>query len=537
MRLARLTRTSTARLSIIFSAACVVWGVVLFAAIYWQTKVFETKRILNFVAVEDRIVSHAPLDEIVRTVQALFTSEYHAMTIAALFDSSGHPIAGNLSHVPEGLPPDGRAREVELEESGPDESPRTVIAAASRLADGKLLVLGRGERVVTSLAWIVAGALILGVISAIAPALAAGSWLSRKAERRLKAINQSIERIMQGKIQERLPVLGGEDDFDDLAKSVNRMLAENERLLAEVKGVSDNIAHDLRTPLARVRTFLERGRDTARSQDELTAVTERAIAGLDKAQAIITALLRIGEIEGGQRKAAFGDVDLNEIINEAAELYAPTAEARKIRFEAKAEAASATHGDRHLLMDVVANLLDNALKFTPPGGSVSLSVMNRAGGPAIRVSDTGPGIRPEEREAVMRRFFRTDKSRNIAGSGLGLSIVLAIVTLHGYEILIGDAEPGCVIENSLLRGRSASGEGDVGAGTMAPRREQGCRRTAGAACADLDPGDTVRFDGAVAGVLANILRHVVSRPGAASGTRKPLRDAGAAAPFARVGSR
>ncbi len=446
MTLARLTRPSTFRLAVVFSAACVIWGVILFATIYWQTKVFETKRILNFVAVEDSIVSHAPVAEIVRTVQALFTNDYHAMTIAALFDSSGRPIAGNLNNVPENLPEDGRAREVELRESGPDDTPRMVIAAASRLPDGKLLVLGRGESVVTSLAWIVAGALILGVISAIAPALAAGSWMSRRAERRLKAINQSIEQIMQGNVHERLPVLGVADDFDDLAKSVNRMLAENERLLAEVQGVSDNIAHDLRTPLARVRTFLERGRDTARSQGELTAATERAIAGLDQAQAIITALLQIGEIEGGQRRAGFGDVDLNEIVNEAAELYAPTAEEKGISFEAAAEAAATVHGDKDLLMEVVANLLDNAFKFTPPGGSVGLSVTNRAEGPIIRVSDTGPGIRPEEREAVMKRFYRIDKSRNIAGSGLGLSIVLAIVTLHGYEIVVGDAEPGCVFE-------------------------------------------------------------------------------------------
>ena len=446
MPLARLTRTSTFRLAVVFSTACVLWAVLLFVTIYWRTKAFETERILNFVAVEDSIVSQAPADEVVRTVQALFTNEYHALTIAALFDASGHPIAGNLSHVPEALPADGHAREVEVRESGPDNAPRKVIAAASRLADGKLLVLGRGESVVTSLAWIVAGALILGVVSAIAPALAAGSWLSRKAERRLKAINHSIERIMQGNLHERLPVHGINDDFDDLAKRVNLMLAENERLLQEVQGVSDNIAHDLRTPLARVRTFLERGRDTARTRDELTAVTERAIAGLDQAQAIITALLRIGEIEGGQRKAGFADVDLNEIISEAAELYGPTAEANDIRFKARAEAASAVHGDKDLLMEVVANLLDNAFKFTPPGGSVCLTVENRAEGPVIRVSDTGSGIPLEEREAVMKRFYRIDRSRNITGSGLGLSIVSAIVTLHGYEIVVSDAEPGCVFE-------------------------------------------------------------------------------------------
>jgi signal transduction histidine kinase len=223
-------------------------------------------------------------------------------------------------------------------------------------------------------------------------------------------------------------------------------LAEIERLLAEVQGVSDSIAHDLRTPLARVRTLLERGRDKARTMEELAAVTDRAIAGLDQAQSIITALLRIGEIEGGQRRAAFAEVDLNDIVREAGELYGPGADEKEIQFDVEAAATSTVIGDRDLLLEAVANLLDNAIKFTPPQGKVHLSVTNRKEGPVIRVTDTGPGIPPEERAAVMKRFYRLDKSRHIAGSGLGLSIVLAIVRLHNYEIVVGDAEPGCWFE-------------------------------------------------------------------------------------------
>jgi hypothetical protein len=213
----RLTHSSTFRLSAVFAATSVMTGLLLFALTYWQTKVFETKRISTFVATEQAIISHAPPDEIMRTVGARLANEYHLMTYSALFDPDGKPIVGNLRHMPADLPLDGRVHEIELREGDADSAPGTVIAAASRLADGKLLVIGRGEHVVSALTGIFASALLLGVIPTIGPALAAGIWLSRQTQRRVKAVNQSIERIMQGNVHERLPVHHVADDFDQLA--------------------------------------------------------------------------------------------------------------------------------------------------------------------------------------------------------------------------------------------------------------------------------------------------------------------------------
>ncbi len=429
-------------------------GVVLFGAFYWQTKAFETRRIAAFVASEAAAVAEGSPNEIIWTVRTQFAQEnynkYHNIIFSGLFAADGSLIAGTLDHAPAGLPADGRARRVGLTERG-HYGPHPAIAVARRLPNGDLLVLGRGVGVLTTLEGIVAGALLVGAIPAIGSALAAGIWLSRQAQRRIKAINQSIERIMQGDVHERLPVQGTADDFDQLANSVNRMLAEIERLLTEVQGVSDNIAHDLRTPLARVRTLLERGRDKARTAADLAAIHDRAIAGLDQAQAIITALLRIGEIESGQRRAAFCAVDLNEIATAAADLYAPIAEEKEIAFVLRTEAASPVYGDRDLLIEAVANLLDNAIKFAPPGGVVRLVVSDAAGGPVLRVSDSGPGIPAGERVAVMQRFYRIDKSRHVQGNGLGLSIVLAIVKLHDFDVALsdscpGNAQPGCTFE-------------------------------------------------------------------------------------------
>jgi signal transduction histidine kinase len=450
VKLTRFFRGGAFRLSVILSTACVISGVLLFAVIYGQTKLFETRRIGAFVLMQASTVSRGSIDQIRWMVQSQTDREHvndnYDLLFAALFAPDGHLVTGNLTRRPLGLPADGRVHEVQLAVTDSNAPPQPIIAVACPLADGGVLVFGRGIRVLTSLEGIVARALILGAIPAIVVVMAAGIWLSRRARWRIKAVNQSIERIMEGHVQERLPVQDIADDFDRLANSVNHMLAKIEGLLAEVQAVGNNIAHDLRTPLARVRTLLERGRDRAQTKDDLIGVTHRAIIGLDQAQSIITALLRIGEIEGGQRKSAFASVDLNELAQEVGDLYGPIAETKEIQLNIQTGPPSSVDGDRDLLIEAIANLLDNAIKFTPPGGSVSLQAGDRGQGPIVRITDTGPGIPPEERAAVMRRFYRIDKSRHVNGNGLGLSIVLAIVRLHDFDIVVGDAPSGCCFE-------------------------------------------------------------------------------------------
>jgi signal transduction histidine kinase len=213
-----------------------------------------------------------------------------------------------------------------------------------------------------------------------------------------------------------------------------------------LKGAGEDIAHDIRTPLASVRARLERGREHAESRDQLLAVVEQSIAGIDQALASAAALLRIAEIEHSQRYAGFAPFDLAEIVGDAAETYGPVAEDKGIRLTLDAAPAAQILGDRDLMLELVVNLVDNAVKFTPPGGSVQVDLTATQDGLLLRVADSGPGIPKDEIGLVLRRFYRSDKSRSSKGFGLGLSLVAAIAGLHGFRLTLQNAQPGCIVE-------------------------------------------------------------------------------------------
>jgi signal transduction histidine kinase len=214
-----------------------------------------------------------------------------------------------------------------------------------------------------------------------------------------------------------------------------------------------------------VRIGLERGRANARTLEELRSVTDRAIGGIDQSLLIITALLRITEIEDGHGRANFADASLADIIREVDELYEPIADDKQVALHVDLEADAKVKCDRGLLLEAVANLVDNAVKFTPAGGSVTIALARNANESIIRISDTGPGIGEAEKDAVLRRFYRSDKSRNSAGVGLGLSLASAIVKLHGFRLTLTTG-PGCVAE--IVCPVAAHSTSSVGAQAASP---------------------------------------------------------------------
>ncbi len=256
-------------------------------------------------------------------------------------------------------------------------------------------------------------------------------------------MHEAIDRIMGGDIHERLPAARERDDLERLAGSVNRMLDRLERLMDGMREVGNDIAHDLRTPLSRVRARLERAVSAGLGPDELEAAMSRAVDDLDQCLGTITALLRIAELENSRRKAGFGQVALRDLVADVSDLYEPIAEMENKRLMAvKPLAPVQVFGDRHLLVELLANLVDNGIKFTPEGGSIMLGVTEQGGKAELSVTDTGTGIAPEERQAVLSRFYRSDKSRHVPGSGLGLSLVCAIAHLHEAEVHVQSGPDG-----------------------------------------------------------------------------------------------
>ncbi len=445
MRLPDFLRTSTFRLAASFAVIFAVSAAILFAFIYWQTAVHETNRIDRFLIEDARVIGQESSAEIYQAVSLRITGDLHRITYAALFDGSGRRLAGNLDALPEGLPLDGKAHAVKfflaVDERNDTESARAV---ARLLPSGGVLVIGRNVEAVQTLGDSVLRALELGVIPTMLLAIAAGAFVSWRAQQRVKSVHRSAERILFGDLTERLPTRGTDDDFDRLASSVNLMLDEIGRLLDNVKEAGNNIAHDLRTPLARLRARLERSREAAGSHAELRDTVDSAIADLDQAIGVITTLLRIGEIEAGRRREGMTDFDLGALAEEVSQIYQPLADEKAIEFRYRIEAGLAVRADRGLLLEAIANLVQNAIKFTPAGGRVTVTAANGPLGPTVHVADNGPGIPVEERERVFDRFYRLDKSRRVEGSGLGLSLVAAIARLHRFRVELSDAAPGCV---------------------------------------------------------------------------------------------
>jgi signal transduction histidine kinase len=279
-------------------------------------------------------------------------------------------------------------------------------------------------------------------------ATACGTALNIMSNRRIRAIGETSREIMAGQLNRRLPTRGTHHDLDRLATIVNTMLDEIERLVDEVRGVCAGIAHDLRTPMTHLRAGLERARRRSHKPEDYAAAIDAAIGESDVVLGRFSALLRIAEIEAGDRRASFQAVSLAAVLRDVAELYEPLAEHDGLSMQIHADTPVWVNGDVDLLFGAIENLLDNALKFTPEGGTITLTARVHAGFPMLEIADTGPGIAAAEREAVLRPFYRSAAARAemAVGHGLGLSLVAAIARVHDARIDISDNQPGCRIE-------------------------------------------------------------------------------------------
>jgi signal transduction histidine kinase len=273
-------------------------------------------------------------------------------------------------------------------------------------------------------------------------ALGGGLVIAVLLLRRVDAVNRTARAIMNGDLSRRIPVVGSHDELGGLAESVNRMLSRIEELMESLRHITSDIAHDLRTPLGRLRQRLEASRLKTRSTSEYESAIDAAIDDTDSILKTFEAMLRIAQIEAGARRARFSNTDLSAITENVFEAFEAVAEDEGKSLEARIEPSISVNGDRELLTQMLANLIENALRHTPTGTVVYVELERVDGSARLTVADTGPGIPIAEKENVFRRFYRLDASRSTPGSGLGLSLVAAIAKLHDASISLEDNEPG-----------------------------------------------------------------------------------------------
>ncbi|WP_256807728.1 ATP-binding protein [Bradyrhizobium sp. Bra64] len=443
MRQLQFIRSNTFRWASAVAAVFALFMIVLFGFIYWKIDGYLIARSDRMIAQQLNFMAALPRDRRAAAISDHLGQDSRGVQYAGLFDPAGNRLAGNLRELPRDFTVDGAAQAARVAPVGQPPSGDPLIRAIGRhLENGDVLVLGRNVDETREISSVVGQALALGLLPALCLCLLAGAWLSVRAQRRVEEVNQRVQRIIAGDLRERLPHRNVNDPFSRLAVIVNSMLDEMEAMINALAGVGNDIAHDLRTPLTRARLSLERGRTHATTLEQLQSVADKAIGGIDQALAIITALLRLTEIENSRRSARFGNVALHEILREVCDIYEPIAEDKTIELGVDIDRKLHVWGDRDLLFEAVANLVDNAIKFTPAGGKVGLDLLRGDKETIVRVTDTGSGISEQEREAVLRRFYRSDKMRNTPGVGLGLSLVAAIIKLHGFRLVIHPGSGG-----------------------------------------------------------------------------------------------
>jgi signal transduction histidine kinase len=446
LKLAELSRISTVRLLPVYGILFVLWSVLLIGWVQYDTMRYLSSIIDGLLHQRMHYLTHIDRAQLPAAMVQTGALDLEGMMLYGLFDEQGNKITGNIVKFPAGVSYDGV---VQLLPGGVHregvQQPIRARGLATRLPSGEVLILARRTTVMDQVNTIIYRSLIWGLTLTIIPGLIGGLWLARGPMRRIRSLEKAAQPIMRGDLHQRLPVLGRRDELDMLAGIVNSMLEEIERLMSEVKGVCDSIAHDLRTPLTRLRTQLHRMHREAAEDSEHAHMLERAIVDVDSLLDRFRALLRISELEDMHRRSGFTDVNLAKTLDHVREIYAPLAEDKQIAFSCEiAPDVPTVRGDPHLLLEAVSNIVDNAIKFTPAGGRIQLRLLEDAAeGVRIDVIDSGPGIRSGEREAVLQRFYRgACSNKDVSGSGLGLSIVAAIVKLHGFKLQIVDSPTG-----------------------------------------------------------------------------------------------
>ncbi len=446
MRPIRLLDTTAFRLTLVYLGLFGLSALALLGYLYFATAGFMTQQTTETIQAEIGGLAEQyrtqGLPRLRQVIEQRSAAQPHRASIYLLTDQAGRWVAGNIDRWPDTTPGNEGwlTFPVSVQPDGLRTENRRAVAQSFRLRGGYRLLVGREveerlqlqTRIKQALSWGLGLTLLLG--------LAGGLLMSRGMLRRVDGINRTTERIMAGDLSQRIALKGARgDEFDQLATNLNAMLEQIERLLNGMREVTDNIAHDLRTPLNRMRSRIEVALLSNPDSEALQPVLEQTLSDAEAMIATFNALLDIARAEAGSERAAFDEVDLTQIVSDVVELYQPLAEDKAQTIETTLAARQTLQGNRHLLSQTLANLLDNAIKYTPEGGAITIALEE---GPEIAIADRGPGIPLVDRQRVLERFVRLDKTRTTHGSGLGLSLVNAVAKLHDAELMLEDNAPG-----------------------------------------------------------------------------------------------
>jgi signal transduction histidine kinase len=469
--LTKLFRTTTFRLSLTYLALFSTAAILAIAYIYWNTTVLLSQQLNQTIDAELKGLAEqyrgGGLDQLVRIVAE--RSQTPGSSLYLVADNDGRRLAGNLSAVTPDLL--NSLGPVEFYYQRPAEGgfeQRLAFANVFQLPSGYRLIVGRDIEDRRELARMIRSAMLWGLGMMALVSIGGGYWVSRKLLARIDTLAATTRTIMGGDLGRRLPVTGSGDELDRLSESLNLMLARIEQLMAGLREVSDNIAHDLKTPLNRLRNRVEAALREPYGEPVYREALERTIEEADGLIKTFNALLSIARIEAGAGGENRERLDVSALLCDVAELYEPVAEERGLVLKAEANGPIFVRADRQLLGQAIANLIDNAIKYGTvegardgTGAEAEVEVTARQNGAAaeIVVTDRGPGVPAADRERVLGRFVRLEASRSEPGSGLGLSLVAAVARLHGGSLRLEDNEPGLRVVLALPSGSGATANG------------------------------------------------------------------------------
>lgn len=452
-------RTLSGRLTLLNAAVTSFCCLAALAVVIFVAERFMREHVLETVHAELNIMlSENSIDGLMGLRRLIALREQyrasHHRRVYRLETATGVWLAGALDFWPSGLQPDAVPTEI----SDPGDAEVTWIMAASQLPGGERLLVGVDRRETEHVQTNLRIAAAWGVSAAVIISLFSGWAVSRTVQLQIGTINRSAQRIMHGELGHRIPAAHPGDELDELARTLNRMLDRISELIAAIRNATDAIAHDLRSPLARHRATLEQALRHPPPAAEMQDWLHTNLAQLDQVLGTFNALLQIATVESGVLRAQFAVLDFKTIVSDAVEIYEAVAADRRIAIIVETAEGNALQvaGDRNLLFQSVANLLDNAIKFSPSNARIQVTLGAAADRIQLEVRDEGPGIPPDEQDRVFGRLVRLETSRSTPGHGLGLSLVRAVARLHGGECAVMPAERGACLRMTLPKSMTSS---------------------------------------------------------------------------------